>query len=61
MTTKVAVSCYGDPSVGIQGIDTSFDLGFKLDKEDEESVREVLIEAFSVIWDDSVEVNFDEN
>jgi len=59
--TRAIVSCYGDPSVGIQGIDTSFDLGFQLDKEDEEFVREVLIEAFSAIWDDSVEVTFDEN
>jgi len=59
--TRAIVSCYGDPSVGILGIDTSFDLGFKLDKEDEESVREALRAAFSEIWDDWVEVNFDEN
>jgi len=57
--TRATVSCYGDPFAGIPGIVTSFDLGFKLDKEDEESVREVLIEAFSIIWDDSAEVNFD--
>ena len=58
--TKVSVGCTGDPSVGIQGTETSFCLGFDLDTDEEGFVREILVKAFSEIWDDgSVWVNFE--
>ena len=57
-TTKVTISCHGDPSVGWFGNSTEIDLGIELPDEYKGIVGKALVVIFAEIWDDDAEYHF---
>ena len=51
MRTRVDVFSPGDPRVGIPSVSISFELPFLL-KDDRDAIRDILVDAFSKVFDD---------